>query len=238
MIDRRTSSVAVMPLPSVAIFSQMAFQQVKKFGGKNGIGSKGRQPKKMKEKISSGQIEIDLNNIWKDVICFASLVTYEMKKEIIWVYIHTIHNQYRLENMWATFKTRMTFHYTDWFMGILMMAYWSYCNPYLTRSCNPPFTANNQVFLVTALMTFGWSLCWIFPAPSGTSGHHGSFCAYNPPGPFFGTRDFRHSPKSQAQTLKIHQDDSWWELLKIQPTKKGSIYVYTHIYIYRYMHDI
>ena len=63
MIDRRTSSVAVMPLPSVAIFSQMAFQQVKKFGGKNGIGSKGRQPKKMKEKISSGQIEIDLNNI-------------------------------------------------------------------------------------------------------------------------------------------------------------------------------
>ena len=225
MIDRRTSSVAVMPLPSVAIFSQMAFQQVKKFGGKIGIGSKGRQPKKLKEKISSGQIEIDLNNIWKDMICFASLVTYEMKKEIIWVYIHTIHNQYRLENMWATFKTRMTFHYTDWFMGILMMAY---CNPYLTRSCNPPFTANNQGFLVSALMTYGWSLCWIFPAPKNFWSSWQFLCLQSP-GALLWHQRLSTLPKITGSNT---ENPSRWQLVRTcqDTTPQKRLYICIHIY--------
>ena len=109
--------------------------------------------KKPEGNISSGQTEIYLNKIWTDMICFLSLNHLWDKKEIIWVYLHTIHNQYRLEHMWATFTALIRFHYTDWFIGILMMAC---CNPYITRSCNPSYTANNQGVLVTALVTYGW----------------------------------------------------------------------------------
>ncbi len=43
---------------------------------------------------------------------------------------------------WATFNTLMTFHSTDWFIGILIMAYYP---PYRTWS-NPLYTTNNQSF--------------------------------------------------------------------------------------------
>ncbi len=45
--------------------------------------------------------------------------------------------------IWATFRTLLTFHYTDWFIGILIMVYY---NPYRTGQYNPLYTTNNQGF--------------------------------------------------------------------------------------------
>ncbi len=44
-------------------------------------------------------------------------------------------------------QSLMTFHYTDWFIGILIEAYY---NPHITEQYNPLYTPKNQGPLVTA----------------------------------------------------------------------------------------
>ena len=52
---------------------------------------------------------------------------------------------------WATKKTLITFHYTGWLIGILIMVYY---NPYILGSIIPYITQPTRVFFVAHLCMF------------------------------------------------------------------------------------
>ncbi len=58
---------------------------------------------------------------------------------------HTFQHQKELppSNLSNVNQTLLTFHYTDWLIGILIMAYY---NPHMTGLYNPLYTANDQGF--------------------------------------------------------------------------------------------
>ena len=72
---------------------------------------------------------------------------------------------------WATFKTLMTFHYTDWFMGILIVTVIIPYNPYNPWIVHTPlyYPANNNHWF--------WSLLNCFNNQMSGSESRGYFCA-------------------------------------------------------------
>ena len=60
---------------------------------------------------------------------------------------------YIMFTTWAAFKTLMTFHYTDWFIGIIVLAYYN-LTPYNWVVCHPFYQTTNQGEMITHLPDF------------------------------------------------------------------------------------